>query len=334
MRLSEAINNFLEEAPYKEATKYLHRRYLLAFSNFLGEIDLELITMKDLLRFELDLRKTKTDFTVYHHLVSVKSFFKYYHNRYELDCIDSVKIVLPRVECGSYGQIPPEIIAKLLKSFNDDITGRRNHAIISTFYSTGMRVSELAALKISQISFDLGEAEIIGAKTYKPRKVFFTTQCLKSIKRYLDMRDDDIDLLFVAHDSSRFKRQRFAPHPLKTNFFRTVMPRWAKKAGLDIRLHPHALRKSCATTLYRSNDLLRVQKIMGHQRPETTANYAIVDNLKDFHNRNMGNNTELKFEIKKAGRMVLELTGFCLEGSNKVKKLNSAIAKAISEVLS
>lgn len=104
------------------------------------------------------------------------------------------------------------------------------------------------------------------------------------------------------------------------------------KRETGIYIHPHALRKSCATVAYnQTNDLLRVQKLMGHSRPETTSQYAIVDNLKEFHSRALGQNHEFIYQSKKGGEVQIEIKGWCKEGG-KVTSVRRAIRKAVNEV--
>jgi site-specific recombinase XerD len=333
--INEAIQTFLKEGGYSAATVSMHGRYLGYFRDYAGEIDIASVSIQTITKFESYLRNElkKTPWTIYEALISMKALFKFLFYRWEVDCIDPAKIIIVRPPCGSYSNIPTEQIARLLKSFDQTkIHDLRNYCIVLTFYSTGCRASELFNLKISQIDWSLGEASIIGAKTGKPRKIYFTSKCLRALKKYLAKRDDDCDSLFIRHAPPQYKT-KITPGPITAKWLRCYMPQWGHALGIK-RLHPHALRKSCATDLYNSsNDLLRVQKIMGHSRPETTSNYAIVDNLKDFHTKHMGQNHRIYCCKKTGGAIKWELEGWVAEGGN-VKKIERAISKAIDEATS
>lgn len=326
--LSEAINLFLREVRYAPATLLIHKRYLSYFVNFIGNPKLEDIKIFDITKFEAQLKKTK--WTIWETKNSIKVFLKYFYIKYDYPCLNPEKIENHEPPCGSYGYVRPEDIEKILKSLNQsEIVNLRNYAIILTFYSTGMRCSELTNLKIKQIDWIHGEANIIGAKVEKPRKIFFTNRCLRILKKYLDLRDDDNPYLFVTHTPKQYKHDRITKK-LGNSMVRKFMREISKKTGIHI--HPHALRKSCATTAYnQTNDLLRVQKLMGHSRPETTSQYAIVDNLKEFHSRALGQNHEFIYQAKKGGELQIEIKGWCKEGGS-VTAVKHAIQRAVDNL--
>lgn len=166
--------------------------------------------------------------------------------------------------------------------------GARNRAILETLYSSGLRVSELTELKISNIYEDLGFLRIIG-KGNKERLVPVGKTALKYIKIYRDqVRVDQVikpgqeDYLFLNRRGTKLTRVMIY----------TVIKRLAETAGIDKNISPHTFRHSFATHLIEGGaDLRAVQEMLGHESITTTEIYTHLDRdylkqvIKDYHPR-------------------------------------------------
>ncbi len=161
--------------------------------------------------------------------------------------------------------------------------GLRDRAMIETLYATGLRVSELVSLRLSQVDQVAGVARVIG-KGDKERLVPLGEEALAWISRYLAQArpllvpDLTTDVLFPSSRSQPMTRQTFW----------YLIRRYARAAGLDCRLSPHTLRHAFATHLLNHGaDLRAVQMLLGHTSLSTTQIYTYVAQarLKDLHAR-------------------------------------------------
>ncbi|HEX5803501.1 MAG TPA: site-specific tyrosine recombinase XerD [Azospira sp.] len=164
----------------------------------------------------------------------------------------------------------------------DTPLGLRDRAMFETLYASGLRVSELIALKLHELSLDMGLVRVFG-KGSKERLVPLGEEALHWLKRYLaDSRPQlldrrQCDAVFVTHRAAAMTRQMFW----------NLIKRHARSAGLDAdALSPHTLRHAFATHLINHGaDLRVVQLLLGHADITTTQIYTHVarERLKALH---------------------------------------------------
>ncbi len=166
-------------------------------------------------------------------------------------------------------------------------TGLRDRAIIETLFSTGMRVAELAAFDKDQIKLppSLEELEVsISGKGGKVRTVYFSTRCLRWLKKYLDSRENDTEkALFI-----RYKGQKAGSLRLTTRSIESIVKKHAIRAGVPIFTVPHTIRHTFATDmLAKGVDIRTLQEFLGHSDISTTQIYTHVvsKQLKDVHHK-------------------------------------------------
>ena len=162
--------------------------------------------------------------------------------------------------------------------------GIRDKATLELLYATGMRVSEIADLKISGINMDVGFIRCVG-KGSKERIIPFGRRAKDAVKRYLEKsrarlakKGDQDPVLFLTRLGKRMSRQSFWK----------MVKRYAKKAGINKDITPHTLRHSFATHLLeRGADLRIVQEMLGHSDISTTQIYTHIDKerLKAIHHK-------------------------------------------------
>ena len=162
--------------------------------------------------------------------------------------------------------------------------GLRDRAMLETLYATGLRVSELVGLKLSQVSFDMGVVRVLG-KGSKERIVPLGEEAIDWLKRYLVsgrsalVGDSKSDAVFVTVRRGPLSRQAFWQ----------LIKRHAVKAGIASgSLSPHTLRHAFATHLLNHGaDLRVVQLLLGHSDITTTTIYTHVarERLKQLHAR-------------------------------------------------
>jgi integrase/recombinase XerD len=166
--------------------------------------------------------------------------------------------------------------------------GPRNKAILEVIYSSGLRVSELVNLKLSDCQFDIGFIRVTG-KGNKMRLVPIGQQAIKYAKIYIhesrtaiDIKDGYEDYLFLNRRGKSLTRVMIF----------LIIKDLAEKAGIRKNISPHTLRHSFATHLIEGGaDLRAVQDMLGHESITTTEIYTHLDRaflqqtLKEFHPR-------------------------------------------------
>lgn len=148
--------------------------------------------------------------------------------------------------------------------------GLRDRAILETLYSCGLRVSEAASLKLSNVFFDEGYIRVVG-KGDKERIVPIAESTLKTILTYLEQRPES-----HGPDSAYVFLNRFGRKLSRVTIFTSVKT-YAAKAGITKEISPHTFRHSFATHLIEGGaDLRVVQDMLGHESILTTEIYTHI----------------------------------------------------------
>ena len=219
---------------------------------------------------------------------ALKSFFNYLLFEGEIHSSPLNDIESPKIENKLPEVLTEDEIKRLISSVNlDSEFGQRNKTIIEVLYGTGIRVSELIELKLSNIFFKESILKVTG-KGNKERFVPLGKIAIIEIKKYLNNRDKlkinskFSDILFL----NRYGRQ------LTRSMIFKVINDSSKNAEIDKKISPHTLRHSYATHLLKNGaDLRTIQLILGHESITTTEIYTHLDTfhledvLKKYHPR-------------------------------------------------
>ena len=210
--------------------------------------------------------------TVARKLATLRSFFKFLVRRGYLTDNPVTPIRTPKQDKRLPKCMDVEAIDRLLA--NPDTTtllGARDRAMLETLYSTGLRVSELVSLNVSDVDMTNSVLRVRG-KGKKQRVIPLGPGAVKAIIHCLDLRRNDPrgatfdqEALFVNKHGQR----------LSTRSVRRKLDKYLLEAGLDLSISPHTLRHSFAThMLQRGADLRSVQEMLGHQSLSTTQIYT------------------------------------------------------------
>ena len=219
---------------------------------------------------------------------ALKSFFNYLLFEGEIHSSPINDIESPKIENKLPEVLTEGEIKRLISSVNlDSEFGQRNKTIIEVLYGTGIRVSELIELKLSNIFFKENILKVTG-KGNKERFVPLGKIAIIEIKKYLNNRDKlkinskFSDILFL----NRYGRQ------LTRSMIFKIINDSSKNAEIDKKISPHTLRHSYATHLLKNGaDLRTIQLILGHESITTTEIYTHLDTfhledvLKKYHPR-------------------------------------------------
>ncbi|MFP9099012.1 site-specific tyrosine recombinase [Flavobacterium sp. RHBU_24] len=219
----------------------------------------------------------------------LKSFFNYlmfegYRQDMPMELIEVPKTGRKLPDTLSTAEID-RLIAAINLGSNE---GERNRAMLETLYSCGLRVSELTALKLSDLFFEEGFIRITG-KGNKQRFVPIGNGTQKFITGYINDTRAQLTIK-KGHEDTLFLNRRGSGLTRAMVF--TIIKRLADKIGLQKSISPHTFRHSFATHLLENGAGLRaIQLMMGHESITTTEVYMHVDRkflaevVNNFHPR-------------------------------------------------
>lgn len=207
---------------------------------------------------------------------AIKSFFNYLIFEGYIKDSPISNIESPKQEKKLPKVLTEEEIKKLINSIdlNHDF-GQRNKTIIEILYGTGIRVSELINLKLSNIFFKENIIKVIG-KGNKERFVPLGEIASNEMKIYINNRNR---LKIDSKSSDILFLNRYGRGLTRSMIFKIISDA-SKRVGLDKKISPHTLRHSFATHLIKNGaDLRTIQMILGHESITTTEIYTHLDTL-------------------------------------------------------
>ena len=262
-------------------------RYLERHEMTLGPLQ---ITSLQIQEFIYEIAKEMNPRTQSRLISGLRSFFDYlifenYLKSNPLERIEAPKIGRKLPDTLSVGEIDLIVSAIDLSESN----GERNRAIIETLYSCGLRVSELTALKISDLFFEEGFIKVTG-KGDKQRFVPIGPLTQKYINLYKDQVRISMKIEAAFNDTLFLNRRG---KQLSRAMIFTIVKTLGEKAEIQKKISPHTFRHSFATHLLENGaDLRAIQMMLGHESITTTEIYMHVDKshlkevMNQFHPRN------------------------------------------------
>ncbi|WP_163101069.1 site-specific tyrosine recombinase XerD [Peribacillus alkalitolerans] len=227
----------------------------------------------------------KSSRTLARHIASIRSYHQFLLREKVTEQDPSVHIESPQPERSLPKVMSMEEVEALLEvPEKNDVFGARDKAMLELLYATGMRVSELIGLDVSDVHATMGFVRCVG-KGNKERIIPIGRTALSAIEHYLGAsrqtlmnRKNKTDALFLNHHGNRLTRQGFWK----------ILKKLANEARIEKELTPHTLRHSFATHLLMNGaDLRSVQEMLGHADISTTQIYTHVTNvrLKDVYKK-------------------------------------------------
>ncbi|MGC2063255.1 MAG: site-specific tyrosine recombinase XerD [Thermodesulfovibrionales bacterium] len=285
MELPESFLTYLSvEKGLSKNTLSSYETDLRRFALFLKESQsgLSSASANDIIDF-IDLLRGKgyALSSICRYISSIKTFYKYLLIERIRDTDPAETIQLPK----KWERVPKALglddIRALLDAKHTGRTVRRDSSMIELLYASGLRVSELIAIKLGDINFEAGFIRVLG-KGDKERVVPVNTRALARIKEYVReerpviIKKKQSSYLFVTASARPMTRQRF---------WQTIK---AVARQIGVELSPHTVRHCFATHLLEGGaDLRSVQKMLGHSDISTTQIYTKVttDRIKKVFNK-------------------------------------------------
>lgn len=206
-------------------------------------------------------------------LSALRSFYRYLVRENLVDTEPLSSLSAPKLEKRLPTFLTTEEVSRLLETPDGSTPqGLRDRAILELLYAAGLRVSEIVILDANDI--DLGSRQIrVWGKGSKERMVLMGRPAAEALKRYLKLGrirlqgKKNSQALFLNRYGERVAERRI----------QYIIKRYARQAGLEMRIFPHALRHTFATHLLDGGaDLRVVQELLGHTRLASTQVYTHV----------------------------------------------------------
>jgi integrase/recombinase XerD len=217
-------------------------------------------------------------------LSSFRRFFRYLLREGVISDDPTVNIAMPKIGRSLPQSLTEQDVEALLAAPKvSEPLGHRDRTMLEVLYATGVRVSELINLKLTQINLNQGVLRIVG-KGDRERLIPLGDEAQDWIREFIDGARGEIllerqtEYLFPTRRGDRMTRQAFWH----------IIKRYAKKANISKKLSPHTVRHAFATHLLNNGaDLRVVQLLLGHSDVSTTQIYTHVarERMKELHGR-------------------------------------------------
>jgi len=279
--MQEVFNKYIN---YLEAERnmsaYTVRNYtadLLDFFNFLRAKDIsslkevDRLTLRDYLSHLMKQGLVKA--SIARKLSAIRSFYRYLLREGVISTSPAATTSSPKLDKRLPSFLTLEEVKRLLEA--PDLStpqGQRDRALLELLYASGLRVSELVQLNLEQINLDTREIRVWG-KGAKERVVLMGEPAAKALTAYLRRGRPKLlgkkksSALFVNRYGERLPERRI----------QRILEKYADRAALGKRVHPHMLRHTFATHLLDGGaDLRVVQELLGHADLSSTQIYTHV----------------------------------------------------------
>ncbi len=278
--MRETIKNFVgyleNEKHYSNNTIMAYQNNIEDFMSFLKKINInnfnkvDYLIVRSYLKSLYDRNFSKK--TISRYISSLRSFYKYLFIHNYVKENPMLLISNPKVDKKLPRFLSINDVETLLKqpTLNSPL-GIRDALILELLYATGLRVSELVNIKISDINFSTKQIKVLG-KGNKERYVLYGHICSNLIQNYLDnsrnlLCQNENDYLLVNQHGN----------PITTRSIRNIINKYDKT--IKTHVSPHTLRHTFATHMLNEGaDLKSVQELLGHENLSTTQIYTHVSN--------------------------------------------------------
>ena len=233
--------------------------------------------------FETLKEMNKKTSTISRNLATIRSFYQFLLRTKKVRRDPTVGVESPKVEKKAPSILTAQEVELLLDQPKSiDLKGIRDKAMLEFAYATGMRVTEIISLNMSDVNIE--QSYVVCNNGYKKRNIPLGSISLKALKDYVEkarpilIKDDSIDALFVNINGKRLTRQGFWK----------IVKYYKEQAHIEKDITPHVLRHSFATHLLQNGaDLKAIQTMLGHSDISSTQVYMQFqnENLKDIYKK-------------------------------------------------
>jgi len=274
MKITEFIFYLEAEKHYSQNTLQSYNRDLQKFKSYIltqGFTDITKITGTTLNSYMLFLEKSgSAPASISRNIASIKTFYNYLFQNRIIDTNPTLALKTPKVEKKLPGILTIEETDRLL-SCPDSKTakGLRDKAMLELLYATGIRVSELISLYLTDVNLKLNY--IICHTGSKERVIPFGDKAKKALTAYLKTARDEL----AKGEATLYLFTNCSGKPMSRQGFWKLIKHYGEAAGIETEITPHILRHSFAAHMVNNGaDLHSVQKMLGHSDISSTQLYA------------------------------------------------------------
>ena len=289
--IDEYLRYLKIEKGLSDASISSYNQDLKKYSQFLEDQNVtrvESITAETLVTFlQFLTSENKSAKTIRRMQSTLKNFHQFLQIERITENNPALRLQTPKEEKALPVVLTIEEMERLLQSPDQTTQDIRDNAMMELLYASGLRVSELINLNISDLNLEMGFIHVYG-KGEKERIVPTTEYVAKKLTNYIKnyrlklLKDENIDTLFLTNRGKGFTRQ---------GLWKTIK-KYVRDSGIDKNITPHSFRHSFATHLIENGaDLRAVQEMLGHSDISTTQIYTqisagkIREMYKQFHPR-------------------------------------------------
>ena len=274
--MQKQIKNFLDfienDKKASQNTLQSYRRDIMQYSDYVegNKINYLRINEDDIREYLKHMNEIgKKSSTISRSLASIRSFYQYLLRVKKVKRDPTEGIQSPKIERRVPSVLTSQEVELLLEQPKDiDLKGIRDKAMLEFAYATGMKVTEIISLDISDVNLE--EGYVTCRSKDKARNIPLGTLSLKALKDYIEnsrnilIKDDGVTALFVNTNGQRLTRQGFWK----------IVKYYKDQAHITKDITPHILRHSFATHLLQNGaDLKAIQTMLGHSDISSTQIY-------------------------------------------------------------
>ena len=271
------------ELNYSDNTISDYKLHILKYKEYLDKNHLNYLSIKkddviDMLKYLDNLKLTNR--TISNILSALRNFYNYLLDEKYIKTNIFKVVSNPKLDKKLPNFLSIEDFHKIIESISIDTPlDLRNRLIIEMLYATGVRVSELVNIKLSDINFNEQSIRIMG-KGRKERIVFYGEYAKEILDKYLDIRNNSNEYLIQNNKGNK----------ITSRGIEKIIDKVVEKACINNNVSPHTFRHTFATHLLNSGcEIKSVQELLGHSSLNTTEVYTHITSeyLKSEYRKNM-----------------------------------------------
>lgn len=276
------IQDFIEYLKSRQVSKNTlvsYERDINQLVSHLEQIGKKMIdaTSEDLQNYVVYMQTIgKSNATISRSVASIKAFYKYLVKNKIIEENIAEELVAPKVEKKELTILTPKEVECLLEQpSSSDLKGQRDKAMLEVLYATGIRVTELISIKVSDVNLHSGYIKV--KKKNKERTIPIGNVALKCLSEYIEnvrpllIKTEEEETLFINANGQKMTRQGFWK----------ILKQYKEQAKIDKDLTPHTIRHSFAVHLLQNGaEVKMVQEILGHTDVASTLMYTQMADMK------------------------------------------------------
>ena len=276
------IQDFIEYLKSRQVSRNTllsYERDINQLATYFKNIDKKMFdaTEEDLQKYIVYLTTMgKSNATISRNVASMKAFYRYLLKNKLVEENIALNLAAPKVEKKELSILSVSEVEKLLEQpSSKDLKGQRDKAMLELLYATGIRVTELVSLTMSDVNVNAGHIKV--KKKSKERVIPISNTALKYLKEYIEnvrpllIKTEEEQSLFINANGQKMTRQGFWK----------ILKQYKDEAKIEKELTPHTIRHSFAVHMLQNGaELKSVQELLGHTDVASTMMYTHVADLK------------------------------------------------------